>query len=335
MPTLEGIMSHTPLGDELICNMSFSPEISAFDFYSMLLPLRDIRLTAGSFIGDFSFALSLLNYHSCTRLLATTFDDEETCYKKYPQARTHVQSLIDPTTSGSSSSPRHDDNDNEDSTNSDGEDPDDDSSPRVHPHVLFSVDARHLSRGGSLLTSLSTPNPPSTNTPGTKLIRKPPFPPSHRNTNGEGPWDVIIFNYPHVGGLSTNVNRQVRSNQALLVDFFKSCIPLLSKASSPSPHSRQDRHNTTSPYPDTDEDLNPDEDRRKREPGRILVSIFDGEPYTLWNIRDLARHCGLKVLTSMKFPWSEFPGYRHARTLGNIEGKSKGKGKDGGWGEGD
>ena len=37
-------------------------------------------------------------------------------------------------------------------------------------------------------------------------------------------WDTIAFMFPHVGGLSTHINRQVRSNQALLVDFFKSCL---------------------------------------------------------------------------------------------------------------
>jgi 25S rRNA (uracil2634-N3)-methyltransferase len=40
---------------------------------------------------------------------------------------------------------------------------------------------------------------------------------------GEG-WDTIAFMFPHTGGLSTDVNRQVRVNQALLVGFFKACL---------------------------------------------------------------------------------------------------------------
>jgi 25S rRNA (uracil2634-N3)-methyltransferase len=40
---------------------------------------------------------------------------------------------------------------------------------------------------------------------------------------GEG-WDTIAFMFPHTGGLSTDVNRQVRVNQALLVAFFNSCL---------------------------------------------------------------------------------------------------------------
>ena len=62
--------------------------------------------------------------------------------------------------------------------------------------------------------------------------------------------------------------------------------------------------------------------------GSIIVTIFDGEPYDLWNVRDLARHVGLKVERSFKFQASAYPGYQHARTLGNIEGGGGWKGVD-------
>ncbi|KAK5018032.1 hypothetical protein LTR60_001677, partial [Cryomyces antarcticus] len=68
-------------------------------------------------------------------------------------------------------------------------------------------------------------------------------------------WDRIVFNFPHVGGKSTDVNRQVRYNQELLVSFFRAALPLLNPAN-----------------------------------GSIIVTLFDGSPYSLWNIRDLARH---------------------------------------------
>ena len=143
------------------------------------------------------------------------------------------------------------------------------------------------------------------------------------------PFTKIVFNFPHVGGLSTDVNRQVRYNQELLVGFFKSARPLLG-----SP-----KHPARLPQP-TEEDSNEEEDiddefsnrNLGAVNGQILVTIFEGEPYTLWNIRDLARHCGLKVVESFKFPWTAYPGYRHARTTGDItngedrsdEGKRKG-----------
>ncbi|KAL8787876.1 MAG: hypothetical protein Q9195_007569 [Heterodermia aff. obscurata] len=107
-----------------------------------------------------------------------------------------------------------------------------------------------------------------------------------------GGFDRIVFNFPHVGGLTKDVNRQVRYNQELLVGFFRSALPLLAPA------------------------------------GSIVVTIFDGEPYELWNIRDLARHVGLKVDRSFKFQASAYPGYRHARTLGNIRDGGGWKGEE-------
>ena len=61
--------------------------------------------------------------------------------------------------------------------------------------------------------------------------------------------------------------------------------------------------------------------------GSIIVTLFEGVPYTLWNIRDLGRHSGLQVERSFKFQAKAYPGYRHARTLGVIRGRD---GKDGG-----
>jgi 25S rRNA (uracil2634-N3)-methyltransferase len=107
-----------------------------------------------------------------------------------------------------------------------------------------------------------------------------------------GLWDVIIFNFPHVGGKSTDVNRQVRFNQELLVAFFKGAMALV------------------------------------KQGGRIVVTLFEGEPYTLWNIRDLGRHVGLEMVRSFAFQSEAYPGYKHARTLGNVEGGGGWKGEE-------
>ncbi|KIW00729.1 uncharacterized protein PV09_07714 [Verruconis gallopava] len=110
---------------------------------------------------------------------------------------------------------------------------------------------------------------------------------SNKDVRKQGPFDIIIFNFPHTGGISTDVNRQVRANQALLSAFFQSSIPLL-----------------------------------KSPDGTILVTLFESEPYTLWNVRDLARHAGLVVLRSWKFEREVYPLYKHARTIGVVKSKS-------------
>lgn len=110
---------------------------------------------------------------------------------------------------------------------------------------------------------------------------------SNKDLKKKAPFDRIIFNFPHTGGISTDVNRQVRANQALLSAFFQSSISLLQ---SPS--------------------------------GTILVTLFESEPYTLWNVRDLARHAGLVVLRSWKFERDVYPLYKHARTIGVVKNKA-------------
>ncbi|GAM90836.1 hypothetical protein ANO11243_088820 [Dothideomycetidae sp. 11243] len=105
-------------------------------------------------------------------------------------------------------------------------------------------------------------------------------------------FDRVVFNFPHVGGLTKDVNRQVRLNQELLVGFFKGAKGLLTSE------------------------------------GTVVVTLFVAEPYTLWNVRDLARHSGLEVVRSFRFDPAVYPGYAHARTLGVVEGGGGWKGED-------
>lgn len=191
--------------------------------------------------------------------------------------------------------------------------------------MLFSIDARKLGAQGGGGKEIKTGYPRKERKPPAWKVQQqqPSKPPG-------GPWDVICFNFPHVGGLSTDVNRQVRANQELLVGFFKSCKPLLSAAPEPLDSDDEDVDEDISEGEDDegDEDVQTSGKAARSGPGQILVSLFEAEPYTLWNIKDLARHAGLQVVTSFRFPWSSYEGYSHARTLGEVEGKNGGRG---GW----
>ncbi|KAL2859754.1 hypothetical protein BJX68DRAFT_262172 [Aspergillus pseudodeflectus] len=282
---------------------------------------RDRILCIGE--GDFSFAHSLATHHRCKNLIATCYDSQETLYGKYPRAEKNIAEILAASFSHKSKDEKQQQN--------------------TSPKVLFSVDAKKLGSpsGGGKDVRIGFPRKEKKRPAWKKEDLTRP-----KRASAGGPWDMICFNFPHVGGLSTDVNRQVRANQELLVAFFKACLPLLA----------------AKPENDDDEDEEGEEeegwgsetegsgggedgggggsdnedgashvrakDEHRTEPGQILVTLFEGEPYTLWNIRDLARHAGLKVVTSFRFPWACYRGYSHARTLGEIEGKD---GARGGW----
>ena len=105
-------------------------------------------------------------------------------------------------------------------------------------------------------------------------------------------FDKIVFNFPHVGGLTKDVDRQIRHNQELLLGFMDAAKPLLTPG------------------------------------GAVVVTIFEGEPYQRWDLRGLGRQKGFKVERSFRFQASVYPDYKHARTLGNIDGGRGWKGED-------
>ncbi|KAK2013196.1 hypothetical protein LZ32DRAFT_676583 [Colletotrichum eremochloae] len=148
--------------------------------------------------------------------------------------------------------------------------------PEAPSDILYNVDARTMKP----FTRKSAPN--------------------HRGfhmaaPSKQGIFKRILFNFPHVGGKSTDRNRQVRYNQELLVSFFNSAIPSLAPG------------------------------------GTIVVTLFEGDPYTLWNIKDLGRHAGLQSLQSFKFHSKAYPGYKHARTLGVVKEKKTGEASGAAW----
>ena len=227
--------------------------------------------------GDFSFTRSLAVEHGCANVVGTSYDTLDEVEEKYPTfsgIKEELEALMPPV-------PLH-----------------------------YGIDATKISSYKHLRCKRSSDDDDvgMLDTDGEDEAEA-----EHNRGQKHQGWDTIVFQFPHVGGLSTDQNRQVRSNQHLLVSFFKSCLDtptpkhrlaLLQAQASKSPPSRP-------PF--------------LRPHGKIIVTLFEGEPYTLWNIRDLARHVGLKVVESWKFDAAQYPGYKHVRTLGNVENGWKGE----------
>jgi 25S rRNA (uracil2634-N3)-methyltransferase len=209
-------------------------------------------------------------------IVATSYDTEDSLYEKYPHAKDILAQLR---ANSKDQIGKHVD---ADEFHGFSPSPSRPSSPSEERSANPSITIHHSINATKLSTSHK------------KALRR------------HGPFTKIVFNFPHIGGLSTDINRQTRANQQLIQGFFAAATPFLVAHDNPL------RQRPPSP----DESDRPNQDMA---PGQILVTLFAGEAYTDWNIRDIARSQGLRVVESFRFPWEAYPGYRHARTGGEVK----------------
>ncbi|KAI3662236.1 hypothetical protein MP638_001433 [Amoeboaphelidium occidentale] len=100
-------------------------------------------------------------------------------------------------------------------------------------------------------------------------------------------WDKIAFNFPHTGAGIKDEQENIKNNQKLMLGFFNSAKELM----------------------DNDTEL--------------IVTMKAGWPYDGWQIKLLAKQCGLKAKRASPFYCDKYPGYEHRRTIGFEEGISK------------
>jgi len=89
-------------------------------------------------------------------------------------------------------------------------------------------------------------------------------------------FDGIVFNFPHVGGGSTEEAKE--KNQTMVRNFLTSAEPLLSKK------------------------------------GSIFITLRDSVFYKSWNIPQIAKEVGLRFLDKVSFEQEEFLEYQAVRT---------------------
>lgn len=240
--------------------------------------------------GDLSFAASLAAHHGCRNVTATVLEkNEKELLEKYPHASENIAKITGAAVPSKPTKPAKDDEEEdgdasepeEDDAPDPADDEDEDEEEKYKPtlpnnnKILYNIDARTMK---SFTKRTTTQNHHGNST-----------------TTKHGVFKRIIFNFPHVGGKSTDRNRQVRYNQELLVAFFNSALPSLAPG------------------------------------GTVIVTLFEGDPYTLWNVKDLGRHAGFQALESFRFHSKAYPGYRHARTLGVVRDKRSGEASGAAW----
>ncbi|SCV00918.1 LAME_0G12838g1_1 [Lachancea meyersii CBS 8951] len=124
------------------------------------------------------------------------------------------------------------------------------------------------------------------------------------------PVEFILFNFPHTGKGVKDQDKNIRDHQELILGFLESCKQFF-KTANQVPTSRS-AMGFAQGYTLDDDATNT---RLSAEGcGKVLISVFTGEPYDSWQIKILARTTGWKVERSSKFNWANYPEYSHRRT---------------------
>ncbi|OUM52241.1 hypothetical protein BVG19_g1411 [[Candida] boidinii] len=169
--------------------------------------------------------------------------------------------------------------------------------------------------------------------------------------NGLKFFNLIIFNFPHTGKGIKDFDRNIKYHQELMVDFYSSCykfFQLLNKnlefnndkllntnsvnsSVYESGYSIDKKLNTAMVQKiDENEDIDLSDNANNSSDNsnqtiidhtvingknRIMVTLFEGEPYDSWQIKRLAKEViKYQVEQSGKFDWNSFTGYSHRRT---------------------
>ncbi|KAJ7687372.1 hypothetical protein B0H17DRAFT_1160459 [Mycena rosella] len=153
-------------------------------------------------------------------------------------------------------------------------------------------------------------------------------------------WDRIVWNFPHAGKGITDQDRNILSNQLLVLGFLRSAAGVL--ATGP-------RRKRPADDDDEEEDVNQNVDPEDEDitqivacRGTILITLRNVAPYTQWDVPRLAKHPPppatssappnprYTILRSFTFNRSTWKGYEHRMTKGE---RAHGTGKTGEGGE--
>ncbi|KND04499.1 uncharacterized protein SPPG_00227 [Spizellomyces punctatus DAOM BR117] len=105
----------------------------------------------------------------------------------------------------------------------------------------------------------------------------------------------IVFNFPHTGAGIKDKDRNIRANQLLIFNFLSSASgKLMSRSLNSDPID-----------------------------GEIHVTLKQGDPYDLWDVKEQAKRTGILICSrSFEFDARLYEGYTHRRTIGFTEGLS-------------
>lgn len=130
----------------------------------------------------------------------------------------------------------------------------------------------------------------------------------------------IIFNFPHVGKGIKDKNRNILENQKLIQAFFINSRSFLLPndgnnitygTNSVKKANLKDLEAFEASLPKgslNDSEFQPE----------IHLTLKTGDPYDLWQVKELAKASGLRCKETFDFLFEKYPAYRHRRTIGDT-----------------
>ncbi|KAI0067990.1 hypothetical protein BV25DRAFT_1939987 [Artomyces pyxidatus] len=156
-------------------------------------------------------------------------------------------------------------------------------------------------------------------------------------------YDKILWNFPHAGKGITDQDRNILSNQVLILGFLRSASRFL--VAGPVPQVMQARKRKRSDDDEDDDERQSEEERVPADAGSrgtILITLRNVPPYTAWDVPKLAKNPPAPkssseatnprytLLRSFVFRREDWKGYEHRMTKGE---RAHGQGKTGEGGE--
>lgn len=140
-------------------------------------------------------------------------------------------------------------------------------------------------------------------------------------------FDKVMWNFPHAGKGIADQDRNILSNQVLLLGFLRSAAHLLKRGPVPSLTLRKKKRSEDSDQEDGNSADEAESSGPAETRGTILVTLRNVAPYTLWDLPRLAKtppppksggavNPSYVQLRSFVFHRSLWKGYQHKMTKG-------------------
>ncbi|KAL0569984.1 hypothetical protein V5O48_011977 [Marasmius crinis-equi] len=159
-------------------------------------------------------------------------------------------------------------------------------------------------------------------------------------------WDKVVWNFPHAGKGITDQDRNILSNQLLILSFLRSAAKVLKDGPVPDLATSAGKKRKRKANDDDEEKESDEEDLHELSSagsrGTVLITLRNVNPYALWDVPRLAKNPPppkqgstppnpkYMLLRSFAFYRALWKGYEHRMTKGE---RAHGTGKTGEGGE--